>query len=103
MWTTAGSEQYRICKALFSIYSIRNKDLNFSQQITTPKSDKGDGLNKYKELNEVGKSVQDIKNNSMKRYVRRVREMAHRLRALTALPEVLSSIPSNHMVAHNHL
>jgi hypothetical protein len=25
------------------------------------------------------------------------------LKALTALPEVLSSIPSNHMVAHNHL
>jgi hypothetical protein len=30
-------------------------------------------------------------------------EMAQQLRALTALPEVLSSIPSNHMVAHNHL
>ena len=30
-------------------------------------------------------------------------EMALRLRALVALPEVLSSIPSNHMVAHNHL
>jgi hypothetical protein len=30
-------------------------------------------------------------------------EMAQRLRALTALPKVLSSIPSNHMVAHNHL
>jgi hypothetical protein len=30
-------------------------------------------------------------------------EMAQRLRALTALSEVLSSIPSNHMVAHNHL
>jgi hypothetical protein len=29
--------------------------------------------------------------------------MARWLRALTALPEVLSSIPSNHMVAHNHL
>jgi len=29
--------------------------------------------------------------------------MAQRLRALTALPEVLSSIPSNHMVAHNYL
>jgi hypothetical protein len=28
-------------------------------------------------------------------------EMAQRLRALTALPEVLSSNPSNHMVAHN--
>jgi hypothetical protein len=25
-----------------------------------------------------------------------------RVRALTALPEALSSIPSNHMVAHNH-
>jgi hypothetical protein len=30
-------------------------------------------------------------------------EMAQWLRALTALPEVLSSIPIKHMVAHNHL
>jgi hypothetical protein len=30
-------------------------------------------------------------------------EMAQWLRALTALPEVLSSTPSNHMVTHNHL
>jgi hypothetical protein len=30
-------------------------------------------------------------------------EIAQQLRALTALPEVLSSIPSNHMVVHNHL
>jgi hypothetical protein len=30
-------------------------------------------------------------------------EMAQRLKAPTALPEVLSSNPSNHMVAHNHL
>ena len=30
-------------------------------------------------------------------------EMAQRLRALTALPKVLCSIPSNHMMAHNHL
>jgi hypothetical protein len=29
--------------------------------------------------------------------------MAQWLRALTALPEVLSSVLSNHMVAHNHL
>ena len=29
--------------------------------------------------------------------------MAQRLRALTALSEVLSSTPSNHMVDHNHL
>jgi hypothetical protein len=30
-------------------------------------------------------------------------EMTQRLRALAALPEVLSPIPSMHMVAHNHL
>ena len=30
-------------------------------------------------------------------------EMAQSLRALTALPEVLSSIPSHHMVAHKYL
>ena len=33
----------------------------------------------------------------------RAGEMAQQLRALTAFPEVLSSIPSNHLVAHNHL
>jgi hypothetical protein len=32
-----------------------------------------------------------------------VAAMVQWLRALTAFPEVLSSIPSNHMVAHNHL
>jgi hypothetical protein len=30
-------------------------------------------------------------------------EMAQRLGELTVLPKVLSSNPSNHMVAHNHL
>jgi hypothetical protein len=30
-------------------------------------------------------------------------KMAQQLRALTAFPEDLSSISSNHMVAHNHL
>jgi hypothetical protein len=30
-------------------------------------------------------------------------EMAQQLRALTALLKVLSSNPSNHVVAHNHL
>jgi hypothetical protein len=29
--------------------------------------------------------------------------MAQQVKALTALLKVLSSIPSNHMVAHNHL
>jgi hypothetical protein len=32
-----------------------------------------------------------------------VGEMAQWLKALTALPEVLSSIPSTHMVTHNYL
>jgi len=30
------------------------------------------------------------------------REMAQRLRALVALAEDLDSVPSTHMVAHNH-
>ena len=30
-------------------------------------------------------------------------EMAQWLKALAALPQVLSSIPRNHIVAHNHL
>jgi hypothetical protein len=30
-------------------------------------------------------------------------EMAQHLRALTVLPDILSSIPSSHIVAHNHL
>ena len=37
------------------------------------------------------------------RSTERVGEMAQQLRALTALPEVLSSNPSNYTVAHNHL
>jgi hypothetical protein len=46
------------------------------------------------------------KHNSIKQFKQGHRgagEMAQWLRALAALPEVLSSIPSNHMVAHNHL
>jgi hypothetical protein len=35
--------------------------------------------------------------------VKRAGEMAQSVRALTTLPKVLSSNPSNHMVAHNHL
>ena len=42
----------------------------------------------------------------VRRYVsikqNRAAEMAQRVRALTALLKVLSSNPSNHMVAHNH-
>jgi hypothetical protein len=38
-----------------------------------------------------------------KRGGRGAEEMAQLLKALAALPEVLSSIPSNHIMAHNHL
>ena len=44
-----------------------------------------------------------IKKRTYKKWSCQAGEMAQRLRALAALPEVLSSIPSNHMVAHNHL
>jgi hypothetical protein len=37
------------------------------------------------------------------RVLRGAGEMAQWLRALTLLPEFLSSISSNHMVVHNHL
>jgi hypothetical protein len=39
----------------------------------------------------------------LKKFPREAGEMDQLLRQLTALPEVLSSNPSNHMVAHNHL
>ena len=39
----------------------------------------------------------------MKNLILGAGEMAQWLRALTALPQVLSLIPSNHTVAHNHL
>jgi hypothetical protein len=41
--------------------------------------------------------------NNIKKESLRVGEMAQQVRALTALPKVLSSNPSNHMVAYNHL
>jgi len=41
--------------------------------------------------------------HSSKKQTSGAREMTQRLRALTALPEVLSSNHSNHMVAYNHL
>jgi hypothetical protein len=48
--------------------------------------------------NENKKQTKNLIKKSM-----RAGEMAEWLRAPTALPKVLSSNPSNHMVAHNHL
>jgi hypothetical protein len=44
----------------------------------------------------------NIVTTASRRYLR-AGEMAQWLGALTAVPEVLNSIPSNHMVAHKHL
>jgi hypothetical protein len=41
-------------------------------------------------------------NQASKNNTNRAGEMAQRVRAPTALPKVLSSNPSNYMVAHNH-
>jgi hypothetical protein len=44
-----------------------------------------------------------MKDCTIKKYTCGAGEMAQWLRGLTVLLEVLSSIPSSHMVAHNHL
>jgi hypothetical protein len=54
------------------------------------------------EITEIMRAFSRVKN-----YIKMLRigtgEMAQWVRALTALTKVLSSNPSNHMVAHNHL
>jgi hypothetical protein len=45
----------------------------------------------------------DMRSQQNKKLLQGAGEMAQRLRALPAFPEVLSLIPSKHMVAHNHL
>jgi hypothetical protein len=52
-------------------------------------------------LNEAGTTPQIVK-RELKRWQLWAGEMAQWVRALTALPKVLSSNPSNHMVVHNH-
>ena len=46
--------------------------------------------------------LQNTSDRSLRKSWVRAGEMAQRVRALTALLKVLSSNPSNHMVAHNH-
>jgi hypothetical protein len=51
----------------------------------------------------ISKQNNDIVLLYIKKKRNRAGEMAEWLRALSALPEFLSSIPRSHMVAHNHL
>ena len=46
----------------------------------------------------ISRPVWNTPRNSVSKRGREAGEMAQ----MTALPEVLSSVPSNHMVAHNH-
>jgi hypothetical protein len=52
---------------------------------------------------EFPNSQENTKKPHLKKQKQKTGEMAQQLRALTALPEILSSNPSNHMMAHNHL
>jgi hypothetical protein len=45
----------------------------------------------------------DISNSLKEMQENRAEEMAQSLKAFSALPKVMISIPSNHMVAHNYL
>jgi hypothetical protein len=51
----------------------------------------------------LSRKASNYKNIHVKSIFLGAGEMAHQVRALTALSEVLISNPSNHMVAHNHL
>jgi hypothetical protein len=53
-------------------------------------------------VSEDSYSVLTYNNKIFKKKKSRAGDMAQQLRALTALPKVLGSNPSNHMVGHNH-
>jgi len=62
-------------------------------------------LKEFQDIQEKGNNLdKKPSKSSLKSYGKEsAGERAQQLRALTALPKALSSIPSNHMVAHNHL
>jgi hypothetical protein len=60
------------------------------------------GITSCNGLNENG-SYGPIRLEAFKKDWKKAGEMAQQLRALIVLPAVLSSIPSNHLVAHSHL
>jgi hypothetical protein len=56
-----------------------------------------------KQTNQTNKQTKTKVEGRVKKRKGGAGEMAQQLRTLTVLPKVLSSNPSNHMVAHNHL
>ena len=65
--------------------------------------DKLNGLNTVNQSFKRRKLESGMRKGQLRSPVSGVGERAQQLRALAALPEILSSSPSNHMVAHNHL
>jgi hypothetical protein len=78
----------------------QNNSYRVGKIFTNPTSDRG-------LITKINKKLKKLDTNNLKKKKLKMRyragKMAQLLRALTALPEVLSSIPSNHMVAYNHL
>jgi hypothetical protein len=64
----------------------------------------GHGLKGHQTCDQHSRSITDWKRRPcVKKEEKWAGEMAQRLRVLTTLPEVMSSNPKKHMVAHNHL
>ena len=76
----------------FILTSSLDKDILFSKL----------GITSCDGLNENG-SYRRIHLEAFKKDWKKAGEMAQQLRALTVLPDILSSILSNHRVAHSHL
>jgi hypothetical protein len=87
------------CKAKDTVNKTKRPPTDWERIFTKPKADRGLISNLYKELKKLDSRNS---NNPIKKWVSGAGEMAQWLRALTALRKVLSSNPSNHMVAHNH-
>jgi hypothetical protein len=58
---------------------------------------------RFQEISHLSTASENVGLGTLRFPVGGAGEVVQRLRALIALPEILSSIPSNHMVAHNHL
>jgi hypothetical protein len=81
----------------FLVYKVSSRTARATQRNPVSKNQKEKEKKKGEERGRKFMANLD----SMKHVFKR--KKAQRLRALTALPEVLSSIPSNHKVPHNNL
>ena len=73
------------------------------ENIKWPTMYKMESQDESRETMEHKRIFQDIITKFCRALIKWAGEMAQWLRALTALPEILSSNPRNHIVAHNHL